>query len=62
MLNAKYYFYRRKMVLREKYSLKLEAVIVSRTKSNNSLTNALVKHEVEHMPDIFKNERSNFKL
>ena len=55
MLNAKYYFHRRKMVLREKkYSLKLEAGIVSRTKSNNSLTNALVKHEVEHMPDILK--------
>ena len=35
------------------YSLKLEARIVSRTKSNNSLTNALVKHEAEHMPDIF---------
>ena len=22
----------------------------------------LVKHEVEHMPDIFENERSNLKL
>ena len=53
MLNAEYYFHRRKMVLREKYSLKLEAGIVSRTKSNNSLTNALVKHEAEHMLDIF---------
>ena len=36
------------------YSLKLEARIVSRPKSNNSLTNALVKHEAEHMPDIFE--------
>ena len=62
MLNAKYYFYRRKMVLREKYSLKLEARIVSRSKSNDSLTNALVKHKAEHMLDIFKNERSNLKL
>ena len=42
------------MILREKYSLKLEAGIVSRTKSNNSLTNALVKHEAEHMPDILE--------
>ena len=42
--------------------LKLEAGIVSRTKSNNSLTNALMKHEAEHMIDIFKNERSNLKL
>ena len=42
------------MVLREKYSLKLKAGIVSRTKSNNSLTNTLVKHEAEHMPDILK--------
>jgi hypothetical protein len=50
------------MVLREKYSLKLEAGIVSRIKSNNSLTNTLVKHEAEHMPDIFENERSNLKL
>ena len=50
------------MVLREKYSLKLEAGIVSHTKSNNSLTNALMKHETEHMPDIFENERSNLKL
>ena len=40
--------------LKRKYSLKLEVGIVSRTKSNNSLTNALVKHEAEHMPDIFK--------
>jgi len=40
--------------LKRKYSLKHEAGIVSRTKSNNSLTNALVKHEAEHMPDIFK--------
>jgi hypothetical protein len=48
--------------LKRKYSLKLEAGIVSRTKSNNSLTNALVKHEAEHMPDIFDNERSNLKL
>ena len=62
MLNAKYYFHRRKIVLRENYSLKLEAGIISRTKSNNSLTNALVKHEVEHMPDIFENKRSNLKL
>ena len=53
MLNAKYYFHRRKIILIEKYSLELEARIVSRTKSNNSLTNALVKHEAEHMPDIF---------
>ena len=42
------------MVLREKYSLKLEAGIVSRTKSNNSLTNALLKHEAQHMPNIFE--------
>ena len=62
MLNVKYYFHRRKMVLREKYSLKLEAGIVSRTKSNNSLTNALVKHEAEHMLDILENERCNLKL
>jgi hypothetical protein len=34
--------------------LKLEAEIVSRTKSNNSSSNALVKHEAEHMPDILK--------
>ena len=61
-LNAKYYFHRRKIVWRENYSLKLEAGIVSRTKSNNSLTNALVKHEAEHMLDIFENERSNLKL
>jgi len=40
--------------LKRKYSLKLEARIVSRTKSNNSLTNALVKHEAKHMPDIFE--------
>ena len=62
MLNAKYYFQRRKIVLREYYSFKLEAGIVSHTKSNNSLTNTLVKHEVEHMLDIFKNKRSNLKL
>ena len=62
MLNAKYYFHGRKMIFGVKYSLKLEAGIVSRTKSNNSLTHALVKHEVEHMPDIFENERSNLKL
>ena len=54
MLNAKYYFQRRKIVLREYYSFKLEAGIVSRTKSNNSLTNAHVKHEAEHMLDIFE--------
>ena len=42
------------MILRKKYSLKLEAGIVSRTKSNNSLTNALVKHEAKHMPNILK--------
>ena len=42
--------------LKRKYSLKLEAEIVSRTKSSNSLTNALVKH------DIFENERSNLRL
>jgi hypothetical protein len=46
------------MILRE-YYLKLEVGIVSPTKSNNSLINALVKHEVENMLDIFKNERSN---
>jgi hypothetical protein len=40
--------------LKRKYSFKLKARIVSRTKSNNSLTNALVKHEAEHMPDIFE--------
>jgi len=40
--------------LKRKYSLKLKAEIVSRTKSNNSLTNALVKHEAEHMPKIFE--------
>jgi hypothetical protein len=50
------------MILREKYSLKLETGIVSRTKLNNSLTNALVKHKAEHIPDIFKNERNNLKL
>jgi hypothetical protein len=55
-------FIEEKMVLREKYSLKLEVGIVSRTKSNNSLTNAFVKHEAEHMPDIFENKRSNLKL
>jgi len=42
------------MVLREKYSLKLEVGIVSRTKLSNSLTNALVKHEAKHMPDILE--------
>ena len=62
MLNAKYYFHGRKMIFRVKYFLKLEAGIVSCTKSNNSLTNALVKHEVEHMLDIFENEKSNLKL
>ena len=62
MLNAKYYFHRWKIVLRENYFLKLEVGIVLRTKSNNSLTNALVKHEAEHMLDIFENERSNLKL
>jgi hypothetical protein len=62
ILNAKYYFHRRKMILREKHSLKPKARIVSCTKSNNSLTNALVKHEEEHMPDILKNERNNLKL
>ena len=50
------------MIIREKYFLKLEAGIVSHTKSNNSLTNALVKPEAEHMPNIFENERSNLKL
>jgi hypothetical protein len=40
--------------LKRKYSFKLKARIVSHTKSNNSLTNALVKHEVEHMPNIFE--------
>jgi hypothetical protein len=62
MLNAKYYFHRRKMILREKYSLKFKAGIVSHTKSNNSLTNALVKDEAEYMPDIFENKISNLKL
>jgi len=62
MLNAKYYFHGRKNGLKRKYFLKLEAGIVSHTKSNNSLTNAHVKHEAEHMPDIFENERSNLKL
>ena len=42
------------MILREKYSLKLEAGIVSCTKSNNSLINALVKNEAEYMLDILK--------
>ena len=46
------------MVLREKYFLKLEVGVVSRTKSNNSLTNALVKHEAEHMPDIFEKQEA----
>ena len=40
--------------LKRKYFLKLEAGIVSRNKSNNSLTDALVKHEAEHMPDNFE--------
>ena len=40
--------------LKRKYSLKLEAGIVPHTKSYHSLTNALVKHEAEHMPDIFE--------
>ena len=57
MLNAKYYFHRRKITLRENYSLKLEAGIVSHIKSNNSLTNALVKHEAEHMLDILEKMR-----
>ena len=62
MLNVKYISIE-KNDLKRKYSLKFEAGIVSRTKSNNSLTNALVKHAAEHMPDIFeKNERSNLKL
>ena len=61
-MNVKYYFHGRKIIIREKYSLKLEAGIVSRIKSNNSLTNALVKPEAEHMPNIFENERSNLKL
>jgi hypothetical protein len=34
--------------------LKLKAGIVSCTKSNNSLTYALEKHEAEHMPNILK--------
>jgi hypothetical protein len=38
--------------LKRKYSFKVEAGTVSHTKSNNSLTNALMKHEAEHMPDI----------
>jgi hypothetical protein len=42
------------MILRVKYSLKLEIGIVLRTKSNISLINALVKHEAEQMPDILK--------
>jgi len=37
--------------------MKLKAGIVLRTKSNNSLTNALVKHKAEHMPDIFEKLR-----
>ena len=55
ILNAKYYFHRKKMMLKVKYSLKLEAEIVS-------CTNALVKYEAKHMPDNFENERSNLKL
>ena len=57
MLNAKYYFHGRKMIFGVKYSLKLEAEIVSRTKSNNSLINALVKHDAEHMLDILEKMR-----
>jgi hypothetical protein len=53
-LNAKYYFHGRKIIFRVKYSLKLEAGIVSHTKSNNSLINALVRHETEHMPNILE--------
>jgi len=37
----------------------------TRTKPNNSLTNALVKHEAEHVPNIFENNRrvtSSYKL
>ena len=44
-------------LIRVKYSLKLEAWIVSHTKSNNSLINALVKHEAEHMSDILEKMR-----
>jgi hypothetical protein len=33
--------------LKRKYFLKLEAGIISRTKSNNNLTNTLVKQEAE---------------
>jgi hypothetical protein len=40
-------------LIRVKYSLKVEAGIVSHTKSSNSLINALAKFEAEHMPDIF---------
>jgi len=42
------------MILRVKYSLKLEIGIILHTKSNISLINALVKHEAEQMPDILK--------
>jgi hypothetical protein len=48
--------------LKRKYSLKLEVEIVSRTKSNNNLTNTLVKQEAKHMPDFLGNVRSNLKL
>jgi hypothetical protein len=41
------------LFFKRKYSLKLEAGILSRTKSNNSLTNALVMHEEEHILNIF---------
>ena len=40
--------------LKRKYSFNLKVGIVLCTKSNNSLINALVKHEAEHMPDIFE--------
>jgi hypothetical protein len=51
MLNAKYCFHGRKIIL--KVSLKLEAGTISHAKSNNSLTNAVVKHKAVHMLDIF---------
>jgi len=44
-------------MIQRKYSSKLEAGTISRTKLNNSLTNALLKHEAEHMPDILKMRR-----
>jgi hypothetical protein len=40
--------------LKRKHSLKLGAGIVSHTKSNICLINAHVKHEAEHMLDIFE--------